>query len=59
MQPQNLRGISVNWTRPAYTDLVVSGVLGYLLYQQPSVPEWVTVLAMIAALRCIHVTWTV
>ncbi|MER6231563.1 hypothetical protein ABT169_20785 [Streptomyces sp. NPDC001616] len=59
MEAQKWRGISIKWSRPATPDFVVALTLGYLLYQQPSVPDWGTVYAMITALRCIHVTRTV
>ncbi|MCZ0978737.1 hypothetical protein O1L60_04305 [Streptomyces diastatochromogenes] len=59
MEPQPWEGISVRWTRPTVPDIAVALTLGYLLYQQPGVPEWLSALAMIIALRCIHVTRTV
>ncbi|MEU2234381.1 hypothetical protein [Streptomyces vietnamensis] len=56
MEPQRWSGISVCWTHPKLADVVVSTALGYLLYQQSSVPQWGSVLAVIITLRCIHVT---
>ncbi|MFI0827272.1 hypothetical protein ACH4Q7_22770 [Streptomyces roseolus] len=59
MEPQLRRGISVRWTRPKVPDIVLAMALGYLLYQQPDVPQWGTALAVLVGMRCIQVSRTV
>ncbi|WP_329053706.1 hypothetical protein OG873_30555 [Streptomyces violaceus] len=54
MEPQSWRGISVKWTRPHVSDLVVAATLYYLLYLQPEVPELIALAVAIASLRCIR-----
>ncbi|MGA5497721.1 hypothetical protein ACPCSP_25490 [Streptomyces cinereoruber] len=59
MEAHNRGGIHVGWTRPTARDCVVSLTLGYLLYQEPSVPWWAAAGATVAAIGWIRVTRTV
>ncbi|MGW6973744.1 hypothetical protein [Streptomyces sp. NPDC054952] len=56
MQAQNWGGISVKWTRPHPTDLVVSASLFYLLYLDPAVPKLIAAVVATVALRCIRLS---
>ncbi|WP_328951635.1 hypothetical protein OG778_32380 [Streptomyces sp. NBC_00184] len=59
MEPQRWRGFAVTWTRPRFTDIVVSGSIWYLLYQDERVPATLAALTSIVALRCIRLRRTV
>ncbi|MFI0827268.1 hypothetical protein ACH4Q7_22750 [Streptomyces roseolus] len=59
MEAHNRGGIHVGWTRPTLPSFVVSLALGFLLYQEPSVPWWVAAGAATFALGWLRVTRTV
>ncbi|WP_329307013.1 hypothetical protein OG322_26185 [Streptomyces sp. NBC_01260] len=59
MEPQSWRGFEVTWTRPRLSDIVVSGAVWYLLYQDERLHPVVTTLVAIIALRCIRMRRTV
>ncbi|WP_328624034.1 hypothetical protein OHA88_02680 [Streptomyces sp. NBC_00353] len=48
MEPQSWRGISVKWTRPHASDLVVAAALYYLLCLQPEEPKLAAAAAIVS-----------
>ncbi|MFC7791394.1 hypothetical protein [Streptomyces cinereoruber] len=58
MESHNRGGLHVGWARPTARDGVVSLTLGFLLYQQPSVPWWVAAGAAIVTLGWIRIART-